>query len=107
MLYDFQHNTSRSRYELISNEPESRGQVIAHVEYATNDNDITIVRVYTNPEYRGSGWAAKVTEYAIREIEKQHTNWIPACPYARWWSDIRLSLTSVEWNEMGFESLPE
>jgi predicted GNAT family acetyltransferase len=77
MNHEVKHNTEASRFEV-----EIDGK-IAHADYHLSGYIMTILHVYTPPEYRGQGLAALVTKFALDYARENNLKIIPHCPYAR------------------------
>ncbi len=76
MNYEVRHNPEASRFEI------ALGDKIAHADYHLSGIIMTIFHVYTPPEYRGKGIAAKVTKFALDYARENNLKVIPQCPYA-------------------------
>lgn len=64
MSKEFAHQPDRRRYALRVD-----GQLACIVDYAIDDNVITLTRTYTQPPHRGHGYAAELVEFTVSDIE--------------------------------------
>jgi uncharacterized protein len=79
----------------ITHEPDARryvlridGDIIAVADYAINGNNISFTHTFTNPRFRGQGYAAQVVEFAMNDVESTTTyRVIPMCWYVAEWFD--------------------
>lgn len=83
MSEKFNHEADAHRYTLRID-----GELISVLDYAPNGDRVSFTRTYTNPAYRGKGYAAKVTEYAVNDVEAQGGKRIvPMCWFVGQWFD--------------------
>ncbi len=72
------------------------GDKSAHADYHLSGNIMTIIHVYTPPEYRGHGIAAEVTKFALDYCRDNKLKVIPKCPYARDYIDRHKEYESLQ-----------
>ncbi len=65
MAKDFAHEPDAHRYALRVD-----GQLVAVVDYAINGQSISFTRTFTNPPFRGKGYAGEVVAFAVDDVEK-------------------------------------
>lgn len=77
----FTHASEASRYEL------RRGDdLVSILDYRDNGRTVALTRAYTNPRFRGHGYAAVVTERAVADIESRGDRRVlPVCWYVADW----------------------
>jgi predicted GNAT family acetyltransferase len=81
---EFSHQADASRYALLVD-----GELVSTVDYAVNGGSIAFTRVWTNPAFRGRGFAAEIVEYAADDVEaNSDRRIIPMCWYAGEWFDL-------------------
>jgi predicted GNAT family acetyltransferase len=79
----------------FSNEPDAHRYVmrdgdtlLAALDYASNGKAISLTRAFTSPAFRGRGYAADITEFAVNDIESStELRIIPMCWYVGEWFD--------------------
>ena len=54
----------------------------AYLKYEINNNLLKITHVYTHPDYRRRGIAAKLVEHTINYARERGLKVIPECSYA-------------------------
>jgi uncharacterized protein len=77
----------------IAHEPDARryvlridGDIVAVADYAINGNNISFTHTFTNPRFRGQGYAGKVVTFAMDDVEATTTyRVIPMCWYVADW----------------------
>jgi len=77
MNYEVKHNIEASRFEI------DLGDNAAFLNYHISGNVITLIHVFTPPEFRGKGIAAQVAKYALDYARNNNLKVIPQCPYVR------------------------
>jgi len=70
------NNTEKKRYEL------SVEDHLAVADYALDNNNLTINRVFVPEELRGKGVAGKVMEAVVADAKARSLTIIPVCSYA-------------------------
>lgn len=77
----FTHAPEASRFEL------RRGDdLVSILDYRDNGRTVALTRAYTNPRFRGHGYAAVVTERAVADIESRGDRRVlPVCWYVADW----------------------
>jgi predicted GNAT family acetyltransferase len=62
------------------------GNLIGVLDYAVNGDSISFTRSFTNPQYRGNGYAGELVEFAANDVESSGTRRIvPMCWYVGDW----------------------
>jgi uncharacterized protein len=77
----------------IDHEPDAQryvlridGSVIAVADYAINAGQISFTHTFTNPLQRGKGYAARVVEFAIDDVETTtKLRVVPMCWFVADW----------------------
>jgi uncharacterized protein len=83
MAVEITHEPDAKRYVLRID-----GDIIAVADYAINGNNISFTHTFTNPRFRGHGYAAQVVEFAMNDVESTTTyRVIPMCWYVAQWFD--------------------
>jgi predicted GNAT family acetyltransferase len=83
MAHDFDNEPDAHRYTMRID-----GDLVGVLDYAINGTVIAITRAYTQPPYRGHGYAADLVEYAVNDIEAAGTHRVvPSCWYVSDWFD--------------------
>jgi uncharacterized protein len=77
MNYQVKHTPTESRFET------NIGDKTAYLDYQLSGNVITLIYVYTPPEYRGKSIAAQVSKFALDYARANNLKVIPQCPYIR------------------------
>lgn len=79
----FADDTAASRYTL------HRGDdLVSVLDYRDNGTSVALTRAFTVPTFRGSGYAAVITERAVAEIEARgDRSIVPVCWYVAEWFD--------------------
>jgi uncharacterized protein len=77
------HEPDANRYVLRVDDT-----LIAVVDYVVNGDSISFNHTFTNPSYRGKGYAGEIVEYAVNDVEVNSTRHIvPMCWYVGEWFD--------------------
>lgn len=77
------HEADASRYTLRVD-----GTVLASVDYSINGDAVAFTHTYTRPDQRGKGYAARIVEFAVDDVESTSTRRIvPTCWYVGQWFD--------------------
>ena len=65
------------------------GELVSVLDYRDDGTTVAMTRAYTIPMHRGRGYAARIVERAVAEIEKRGDRRIsPVCWYvADWFAD--------------------
>jgi len=72
-----------SRYTLVHD-----GQLVSVLDYRDDGRTIALVRAFTVPTFRGRGYAAKVVEGAVADLEARGDRKVDAvCWYVADWFD--------------------
>jgi predicted GNAT family acetyltransferase len=79
---EFEHDAARRRYL-----GRIDGEVICSLDYAENGDVVAMTRTFTNPPYRGHGYAAEITEHAVQQVEAAGKRVRPMCWYVAQWFD--------------------
>ena len=80
-MKEFAHEPDASRYTLTVD-----GQLAALADYAINGNSISFHHTYTQPNYRGKGYAGEVVTYAVDDVEAStDLKIVPMCWYVAEW----------------------
>lgn len=77
----------------FANEPDARrytmrdgNTLVGVLDYAVNDSEIALTRAFTQPPFRGKGYAADLMEFAVNDIEASNfLRVVPTCWYAAEW----------------------
>lgn len=70
-----------SRYALVHD-----GQLVSVLDYRDDGRTIALTRAFTIPSFRGKGYAAKVVERAVADIEDRGDRQVdPVCWYVADW----------------------
>lgn len=81
MAQEISHDPAAQRYILSID-----GERVSVLDYRDNGSAISIVHTFTQPEQRGRGLAAELTEFAVTDIEKRsELPIVPACPFVGQW----------------------
>ena len=79
---EFEHEADRRRYL-----GRIDGQVVCSLDYADDGAVVSMTRTFTNPPFRGRGYAALITEHAVDEAERAGRRVRPMCWYVAQWFD--------------------
>ena len=64
------------------------GELLSVLDYRDDGQTVAMIRAYTIPVHRGRGYAARIVEKAVAEIEKRGDRRIsPVCWYVADWFD--------------------
>jgi predicted GNAT family acetyltransferase len=77
---DIEHEADRSRYV-----GRIDGQVVTVLDYADNGSVVSMTRTFTNPPFRGNGYAAVIVEHAVDAVEAEGKRIRPMCWYVADW----------------------
>ena len=77
---EFEHDEARSRYI-----GRIDGQVVTALDYADNGSVVSMTRTFTNPAFRGHGYAGEVTAHAVDEAEAAGRTVRAMCWYVADW----------------------
>ncbi|MDQ0647143.1 putative GNAT family acetyltransferase [Microbacterium natoriense] len=79
----FTDEKDASRYTLMHD-----GQLVSVLDYRDDGRTISLTRAFTIPTFRGRGYAAKVVERAVADLETRgDRHVIPVCWYVADWFD--------------------
>lgn len=86
-------NYAGSMAHTFANEPDARrytmrdgNTLVAVLDYAVNESEIALTRAFTQPPFRGRGFAAELMEFAVNDIEaSKQLRVVPTCWYAAEW----------------------
>ena len=77
----FAHEPDASRYTLRSGDT-----IVAVADYRVNGDVISFNHTYTQPHLRGHGYAGKLVEFAMDDVEANSTRRVlPMCWYVAEW----------------------
>jgi predicted GNAT family acetyltransferase len=81
---EFANERDSSRYTLRRD-----GVIVSALDYNDDGRTISFTRAFTNLQFRGNGYAADLTAYAVDEVEREGgRRIIPMCWYvADWFAD--------------------
>ncbi|MGN6445267.1 GNAT family N-acetyltransferase [Amnibacterium sp.] len=79
---EFEHDTAQHRY--LGREGE---QVVCSLDYTEHGGVVSMTRTFTNPPFRGHGYAARITAHAVDEAEAAGLLVRPMCWYVAQWFD--------------------
>ena len=79
---EFEHDVARRRYL-----GRIDRDVICSLDYAENGDVVSMTRTFTNPPYRGHGYAAEITAHAVQEVAAAGKRVRPMCWYVAQWFD--------------------
>ena len=81
----FTHEREKSRYVL------RRGDdLLSALDYTDNGQTVAMTRAFTNPVFRGHGYAGVIVEHAVAELETAGDRKIsPLCWYVAEWFEAR------------------
>ncbi|MBX3312331.1 MAG: N-acetyltransferase [Microbacteriaceae bacterium] len=75
------HETDKERYAIYVD-----GVLVSAAEYKKGDGVISFNHTFTNPKYRGQGWAGQVVDMAIADVEENDIGKVvPMCWYVAEW----------------------
>lgn len=91
MSTEFSHEPDARRYVL-----RIGGELVSSLDYSINGSSIAFTRAYTNPTFRGHGYAGKVVEFAVNDVEQNSPRRIvPMCWYVGEWFDAHPDRASL------------
>lgn len=76
MINNVTDHKEKSRYELAV------GEHVTIADYRIVGTQISITHVFTPPELRGQGVAAKLMEAIVADTKARGLTIVPVCPYA-------------------------
>ena len=83
MTKEFTNETDAHRYAMRID-----GTLVGVLDYASNGTTISFTRSFTNPQFRGNGYAGELVEFAVNDVEKSgDQRIIPMCWYVGDWFD--------------------
>ncbi len=79
----------------LSHEPDARryvlrvdGDTASVLDYRVLGDSVAFTRTFTNPQYRGSGLAGELVQFAVDDVEVNSMHRIvPSCWYVGEWFD--------------------
>lgn len=78
-----ENQADASRYALLVG-----GELVSVLDYRIRGEQISFPRTFTLPQHRGRGWAEKLVEYAVDDVERNSARRIvPMCWYVGDWFD--------------------
>ncbi|TPW73497.1 GNAT family N-acetyltransferase [Schumannella sp. 10F1B-5-1] len=78
-----ENQTDASRYALSVD-----GELVSVLDYRVLDAQISFPHTFTKPHRRGQGWAEKLVEFAIDDVEQNSARRVvPMCWYVAEWFD--------------------
>lgn len=81
MMSEFADHTDVSRFDLsIDN------RVVALIDYRADESTIEMFHTFTEPDFRGHGYAGQLADWAITKIENEtELRIVPSCPFIATW----------------------
>jgi predicted GNAT family acetyltransferase len=79
---EIEHDAERRRYL-----GRIDGEVVTSLDYADNGDVVSMTRTFTNPPFRGRGYAAEITAHAVGEVAAAGKTVRPMCWYVAQWFD--------------------
>ena len=79
---EFEHDAARRRYL-----GRIDGEVVCSLDYAENGDVVSMTRTFTNPPFRGRGYAGEITAHAVQQAEAAGKRVRPMCWYVAQWFD--------------------
>jgi predicted GNAT family acetyltransferase len=81
MAHTFANEPDAGRYSM-----RDGSTLVGVLDYAVNASTIALTRAFTQPPFRGKGYAAELMEFAVDDIEASSTlRIVPSCWYAAQW----------------------
>ncbi len=81
MATEYANEHAQSRYTMRVD-----GELVAVLDYAANQSEISLVRAFTPPNQRGKGYAGDLVAWVVDDIETNDTRKIvPMCSYVGAW----------------------
>jgi predicted GNAT family acetyltransferase len=68
------HDPERSRWEYLVD-----GEPLAIVEYRTDGDTVVMHHTYTDPRFRGRGYATRVVAAALDDLRARGLHLVPQC----------------------------
>ncbi|WP_022883136.1 GNAT family N-acetyltransferase [Gryllotalpicola ginsengisoli] len=83
MSEELKHDTQAHRYTLTVD-----GKLVSAADYRVNGDRISFTHTFTDPMQRGNGYAGRVVDYAMDDVER-NTKYrvVPMCWYVAKWFD--------------------
>lgn len=83
MAKEFSREPDASRFAMHLD-----GKLVGVLDYSVSGDEISLVRSFTSPPYRGRGFAGELVAWAVADIEAAGTQRIvPMCWYVGEWFD--------------------
>jgi predicted GNAT family acetyltransferase len=80
-MKEFANETDAHRYTMRLD-----GTLVGTLDYAVNGSAISFTRSFTNPQFRGNGYASELVEFAANDVERtSERRIIPMCWYVGDW----------------------
>lgn len=81
MAKEFFRDENASRYTMLVD-----GSLVGVLDYSINGDAIALTRAFTQPPFRGRGYAAELTRFAVDDIEAtSRRRIVPTCWYVGDW----------------------
>lgn len=77
---DMRHNPTAFRYEAWLGM-----QLVGQIDYRIAGRVLTVTHTGTRPQNRGTGIAAKLTQFMMDDVRTKHQKIVPLCPYTKAW----------------------
>jgi uncharacterized protein len=77
---EFEHDAAAHRYL-----GRIDGQVVTALDYADNGTVVSMTRTFTNPPFRGRGYAGELVAHAVDAVEAEGKRIRPMCWYVADW----------------------
>jgi len=84
------HDAEQQRYEYVVD-----GDVLAIAEYHRDGDTVVMHHTYTDPRFRGRGYAARVVESALDDLRARGMRVVPQC-----WFVAELVASHPEYRDM-------
>lgn len=72
----FRNNRTAFRYEALDGD-----DLVSQIDYLLEDDVVTITHTGTPPRYRGHGLAARLTKFALDDIQAAGLKIVPLCSF--------------------------
>jgi uncharacterized protein len=82
MTVEFEHDVAGHRYVGRIDD-----EVVASLDYADNGSVRSMTRTFTNPAFRGHGYAGLITAHAVADAEADGRSVRAMCWYVAQWFD--------------------
>ena len=86
----------------ITHEPDANrwvgridGQIVSVLDYADNGSVVSMTRTFTNPPFRGRGFAAEMVAAAVAAVEADGKRVRPMCWYVADWFEAHPERTAL------------